>query len=97
MPETKQVKCIECREIMGPSVMSMQLERGGMVLIFEDVPCFECSSCGQQEIPGTIAEEISTLAEYFVKANQTIKDMPVSIGRINIDLESQATLTSVLL
>lgn len=67
-----------------------------MVLIFEDVPCLECPSCGQQEIPGAIAEEISNLAEYFVKANHTVKDMPVSIGRINIDLEPQATLMSTL-
>ena len=67
MPETKEVKCVECRGIMNLSVMSLQLERGGIVLIFEDVPCLECSSCGQQEIPGAIAEEISILAEYFVK------------------------------
>jgi YgiT-type zinc finger domain-containing protein len=96
MSETKEVKCIECRGIMNPSVMSLQLERGEMVLIFEDVPCFECTSCGQQEIPGVIAEEISNLAEYFVKANQTVKDAPVSIGRINIDLEPQATLKATL-
>ena len=73
MPETKQVKCVDCRGIMNLSVMLLQLERGGMVLIFEDVPCLECSSCGQQEIPGAIAEEISTLAEYFVEANQTVR------------------------
>ncbi len=96
MSETKQAKCVECRGIMSPSVMSLQLERGEMVLIFEDVPCLECSSCGQQEIPGAIAEEVSTLAEYFVEANQIVKDMPVSIGRINIDLEPQATLMSTL-
>ena len=68
--ETKEVKCIECHGIMRPSAMSLQLERGGMVLIFEDVPCLECSSCGQQEIPGVIAEEISNLSEHFVKVNQ---------------------------
>ncbi|HIE28054.1 TPA: YgiT-type zinc finger protein [Candidatus Poribacteria bacterium] len=97
MPEAKQMKCIECHGIMNPSVMSLQLEREGIVLIFEDVPCLECPSCGQQEIPGAIAEEISNLAEYFVKANQAVKDTPaVSIGRINIDLEPQATFTSAL-
>ncbi|MBC8235310.1 YgiT-type zinc finger protein [bacterium] len=96
MSETKEVKCIECHGIMRPSLMSLQLERGGMVLIFEDVPCLECPSCGQQEIPGAIAEEISNLAEYFVKANQTVKDVPVSIGRINIDLEPHGTFMSTL-
>jgi YgiT-type zinc finger domain-containing protein len=96
MSETKQVKCVDCQGIMNPSVMSLQLDRRGIVLIFEDVPCLECSSCGQQEIPGAIAEEISNLAEYFVKVNQTAKDMPVSIGRINVDLEPQATLMSTL-
>jgi hypothetical protein len=31
-----------------------------------------------------------------IKANQIVKDMPVSIGRINIDLEPQATFMSTL-
>ena len=96
MPETKQMKCIECHGIMNPSVMLLQLAREGIVLIFEDVPCLECPSCGQQEIPGAIAEEISNLAEYFVKVNQVVKDTPVSIGRINVDLEPHGMLMSTL-
>jgi len=90
--ETKEVKCIECHGIMRPSVMSLQFEREDIVLIFEDVPCLECPSCGQQEILGAIAEEISNLAEDFVKTNQTVRhkfrellDSLVALGKISND------------
>ena len=89
MEEREQVKCVECGRIMHFTRTSLQLEREEIVLIFEDVPCLECPYCGEQEIPGVFAEEVSTLAEYFMKANQTIKNIPVSVERININLASQ--------
>lgn len=89
MEKREEVKCVECGKIMHLSRTSIQLEREGIVLIFEDVPCIECLYCGEQEIPGIIAEEVSSLAEYFMKANQTIENIPALVERININLASK--------
>ncbi|MBU0567434.1 YgiT-type zinc finger protein [bacterium] len=89
MKEKQQVKCIECGRAMHSLRTSLQLEREGIVLIFEDVPSIECPYCGEQEIPGTIAEEVSVLAEYFMKAKQMVAELPVPVERININLAPQ--------
>lgn len=90
MGEREQVKCTECGKLMRSSRTSLQLEREGIVLIFEDVPCIECPYCGEEELPGIIAEKVSFLAEYFMKANQTVTELPVLVERINVNLASQA-------
>ena len=80
------------------SRISLQLERDGLVFIFEDVPALVCSVCGEEDIPGKVAEEIGEIAEQLIQTAQAAADRPLPVQRINIHfvVPSPAELVGVV-
>jgi len=56
------MKCFECsgevREVCGRVRMT---RKDGSLVIFKDIPLYQCNQCGEQYIPGKWAENIGEI------------------------------------
>ena len=73
---------------------SLQMERNGLVLVFEDIPTYVCANCNADEIPGRIADRIWDLADALADSAHRVKGSPIGVERIHVDFGRKAQRTA---